>query len=330
MNNIQEKILSELSENMSIEQLKMVELAMSKAFIGYKVEPMETLPACQNNTYPYLKEFLIRKSIEGCSKGTIYGYENFLKIFLFWTNGKDLDTFEDNDILVFLAWYENTHSVSKRTLNNKRVILSSFFTYLHNTGKINHNPMKTVNRIKFLAKVRQPLTDEELEIIRDSVVDIREKALIEFLYSTGCRVSEVVNVNITDLDLDKRTLVVTGKGNKQRRVFINAKTKLSIQSYLKTREDHNDALFVSTRKPYRRLSKGSIEKIVKDIGIRSGIGKNLFPHLLRHTFATDMYERTGNIADLQRLMGHENADTTMVYAKISQTKLKETYRMGMY
>lgn len=329
MQDIRAKVLEELAPNMNIEQLKMVELAVSKALIGYKVEPMETLPSTSVTTFPYLKEFLIRKKMKGLSEGTLYGYEKFLTVFLYWCNGRDLNEFKDTDALVFLAWYEQTHKISKRTLNNKRVILYTFFTFLHDTGKIAKNPMVTVDKIKYLEEIRSPLNDEELERIRMTPMNDREQALIEFLYATGCRISEVSKVKVSDIDFDRRTLVVTGKGNKQRRVYLNARAKICVMKYIENRGFEAEGLFVSDRSPHRNLSKGSLEKIVREVGERSGLGIRIFPHLFRHTFATDMYDKTENLADVQKLLGHESANTTMIYAKISQTRLQETYRRVM-
>ena len=330
MQDIRSRVLKELSENMNTEQLKMVELAVSKALTGYKVEPMETLPACTNDALPYLHEYLIRKRLKGCSEGTLYGYERFLRCFFYWWGERErpLEAFRDTDALVFLAWYEGTHHICKRTLNNKRVLLYTFFTYMHETGKISKNPMITVDKIKYQARERKPLTDEELETVRGALRSDKERALFEFLYATGCRISEVVRTDIRDIDFERRTLTVIGKGDKERRVYINAKAKLALKSYLATRTDDCAALFATDRSPHR-ATKACLEKIIRQIGQRSGIGRDLYPHLIRHTFATDYLDRSGNVSDLQRLMGHNKADTTMIYAQISQARLAEEYRRSM-
>lgn len=330
LNEIRNSILLELHNSFTVEQLKQIDLAVAKAMIGYDVKKQETLPSpTQVVMQTELIEFLIRKEMKGCSKGTIQRYKELLVNFSMWIN-KDLKEVTDIDVLAYLHYRENClwHGklISKRTIDGQRRILSSFYTYLHDTGKISKNPLKTVEPIKYKAAIRKPLNDIELELARNACVTVREKAIFEVLYASGGRVSEIVSINHTDIDFDKRRILVVGKGNKERYIYLNAKAILAIKNYMCSRDDDNDALFVASRKPHQRLKKNSIENEVRRIGQRSGIGRKLFPHLLRHTFATNALMRGVKIEEVSKMLGHESMDTTRIYAKISDDDVRYTYK----
>lgn len=324
-NEIRNQVIMELQGEFSAEQLKIIDLAVAKAMRGYKIEKEETLPATTVYEMPLdVREFLARKKMKGCSDGTLKQYRDLLVDFTLWLK-KDLRTAVDLDILAYLD-YRGKVGASKRTLDCKRLILSSFFTYMHDTGKMIYNPSKTVDPVKYKAKVREPLTDMELEKVRSACQTLREKALFEVLYATGGRVSEIKSMNYTEIDESSRSMVITGKGDQERYVFFNAKAMLAIEKYLESRTDDCPALFVSTKKPYNRIGKESIEKILKAIGERSGIGRPVFPHLLRHTFATDMLEHGASLNEVSELLGHKKIDTTKIYAKTSTKTLEIAYK----
>ena len=174
--------------------------------------------------------------------------------------------------------------------------------------------------------LRHSLTIEELEKIRLSCKDVRERALIEFLFATGCRISEVVKANISDLDLSNNLLRVIGKGDKERTVFFNDKTKLHIKNYIDTRKDENEALFIASKFPYKRIGKRGLELIISRIGERADIGKSVYPHLLRHTMATLGLQSGADITTIQHLLGHTTPSTTQIYAETSLDNLKHEYK----
>lgn len=326
-NELRNRIIASLENNFTTEQLNMIDMAVAKSLRGYKLEAEETLPDLYTNFRPIeVDEFLARKRLKGCSEGTIEQYQYVLNDFCFWLR-KDIKTIIDIDILAYLDFVFSKGTVSQRTLDNKRLILSSFFTFMHDTGKMTYNPMSTIDRIKFKEKVREPLNDMELERVRNACATIREKAIIETLYSTGGRISEVVSINYTNIDFHNRSVLINGKGNYERYVFFTPKAIIAIDEYLKTRKDDNPALFVGSRKPYGRLTKASIRSIVKKIGERSGIGRNVFPHLLRHTFATDMLEHGAKINEVSKLLGHHKLETTQIYAKTNMNNIHNSHRM---
>ena len=329
-NDFRNNILLDLQGSFTPMQLKSIDTAIAKAMIGFKIEKEETLPEVLNQYMPFeIQEFLIRKEIKGCSHGTICRYKEALSSFALWIK-KDVKQVSDIDILCYLH-YKETHSfhkelLSKRTIEGQRRILSSFYSYMHDTGKITVNPMKMIDPIKYKSMVRQPLNDIELELVRNACVTLRERAIFEVLYATGGRVSEIQHINYNDIDFDKRRILITGKGDKERYIYFNAKAIIAIQNYLNERTDSNPALFVTIRNPHHRLGKNSIEKVIRDIGIRSGIKKKLFPHLLRHTFATDSLMHGARIEEVQKMLGHACIDTTRIYAQISDEDIRYTYR----
>lgn len=197
--------------------------------------------------------------------------------------------------------------------------------YLSN-NYISKNPCKQIHPIKYEAKLREPLTGVEMELIRDACQTRREKAIIETFYSTGCRVSELAILKKTDVDFRKGEVHLFGKGSKHRISYINAKAEVALKKYLFSRSDDCPALFVTDRSPVRALKKEGIESIVRKIGERSGIERRVYPHLIRHTTATDALERGMNVAEVQKILGHEKLDTTMIYAKVCQDNVKYDHK----
>ena len=327
MQKIRDKVLSILSCNFNAEQLQMIDLAVAQALKGMRVEPEETLPAVINGGMPEVMEYLARKKSKGLSNGTLEQYRQVLTAFMQATQ-KKIEDIQDWDILKFLDQYESYRGVGKRRKDSMRVILNGFFRYMTDSGHVKSNPMATIEAIKFKKKVRQPLTPLEFERVRRACKTPKEKALLEFLFATGCRVSEVVNINRDDIDYFEQKIKVTGKGDKERYVFINAAATVALDEYFKRREDNNEALFVSDRKPYQRIKKNAIEKIIRQIGERSGIGRRIFPHLIRHTTATHLYQHGMRLEDLQVFLGHESADTTRIYAKDDPSMTRHAYMMA--
>ena len=327
---IRNKVLTSLEHNFTTEQLNMIDLAVAKSLRGYKVEAEETLPIVYTEYHPIeVEEFIIRKKMKGCSEGTIEQYKYVLRDFCTWLR-KDIKTVTDIDILAFLDYIFSKGNVSKRTLDHKRLILSSFYTFMHDTGKMNYNPTKTIDRIKFVEKVRKPLNDMELEYVRNACKTIRERAIFETLYSTGGRISEIARINYSDIDFERRSTLILGKGSYERYVYFTPKAIIAIQEYLKTRKDDNPALFVASRKRYTRLTKASIRAIVRELGERAGIDRNVFPHLLRHTFATDMLNHGAKINEVSKLMGHHKLETTKLYISNGMQDISNIHKTHMF
>lgn len=327
MNEIRNSVIMQLQDELTEEQLKAVDMAVGIAMQGYSFKKEETMPAVYNSFYPIeVCEFLTRKRIKGLAKETRDAYEYVLKTFFLWIGKKPSDI-QDSDVLRFLLEYEKRRNVKKQRINQIRVVLNGFFGFLRDSGKILVNPMATIEKIQFPKSVRHPLSDIEAERLRRACKTPRERAIISVFLATGCRISEVVKLNRDDVNLLSRSMFVWGKGNKERCVYFEARAVIDLEEYFNSRTDNQSALFVSDRAPYQRLKRNRLGKIISEIGKRAGIGRNVFPHLLRHTFATAMLRKKMDVDVLQTIMGHESINTTMIYAKQSAAKVQAEYNI---
>jgi len=271
-----------------------------------------------------LMSFLSAKQIEGCSEKTIDYYRNTIFKMLESVNLK-IESITTDDLRKYLAEYKNQSNASKSTIDNIRRVLSSFFSWLEDEGHISKNPVRRIHRIKTKRVVKEVLSDENFEVLRDKCDNIRDLAMIELLASTGIRVGELVNLNIDDVLFSERECVVLGKGDSERIVYFDAKTKIHLQKYLESRNDNSPALFVSLRKPYERLGIPGIEKRMRKLGHEAKI-KKIHPHKFRRTMATNAIDKGMPIEQVQRLLGHVQIDTTMQYAMVNQNNVKISHR----
>lgn len=273
------------------------------------------------------KVYLVCKKMEGLADTTLNTYMRMLGIF-FRSVRKPVESITANDIRIYLYTYQKDRGGSNRSLDKYRGQLSSFFSWATDEGYLMRNPMKTIQAIKHEKKPRQNLTQLELEYLRDGCVTMRERAIIEFLYSTGCRVSELSAVTRKDVDWNAKSVHLFGKGKKHRTSYLNAKAEVSLLAYLNSRSDDEDHLFVTERRPYRQLTTAAIEKIVRHIAGRSEgrINKKITPHVLRHTTATIALQSGMPIEEISMLLGHEKIDTTMIYAHTSVESLQTGHR----
>lgn len=311
------ELMVKLNGKISNDDLKTVIAELQMVENGYDIRKKETSIVEYNPIIPECyKMYMISKGIQGLSRETLNTYRIYLEDFLL-SISKSLLDITTNDIRVYLYKYQKNHNVCNRTLDGRRLVLNTFFDWLTKEGFIESNPCSLIGPIKFEEKPREPLTDIEMELIRDACVTLRDKAMIETLYSTGCRVSELSRLNKDDIDFRKGEVQLFGKGSKHRISYINAKMEVSLKKYLASRADDEPSLFVTIRRPYRRLKKEGIEKVVRDIGVRSNIGRPVFPHLLRHSISSSLLKKGMNVAELQKMLGHSKLDTTMIYAKVS-------------
>jgi len=271
-----------------------------------------------------LMSFLSAKQIEGCSEKTIDYYRNMIFKMLESVNLK-IESITTDDLRKYLADYKNQSNASKSTIDNIRRVLSSFFSWLEDEGHISKNPVRRIHRIKTKRVVKDVLSDENFEVLRDKCDNIRDLAMIELLASTGIRVGELVNLNIDDVLFSERECVVLGKGDSERIVYFDAKTKIHLQKYLESRKDNNPALFVSLRKPHNRLGIPGVEKRMRKLGHEAKI-KKIHPHKFRRTMATNAIDKGMPIEQVQRLLGHVQIDTTMQYAMVNQNNVKISHR----
>lgn len=271
-----------------------------------------------------IDSFISSKQVEGCSGRTVKYYKEIIEKFV--NNfDKSIKQISTNEIRNYLSNYKENSSCGSTTIDNIRRVLSSFFSWLEDEDYIIKSPVRRIHKIKTAVVVKEVLTDENLERLRDECENIRDLSLIELLISTGMRVGELVNLNINSLNFEDRSCIVLGKGNKEREVYFDAKTKLHLKEYISKRNDTNNALFVSMREPHQRLSISGIELIIRTLGINSNINK-VHPHKFRRTLATMAIDKGMPVEQVQKLLGHVKIETTMHYALVNQSNVKISHR----
>lgn len=271
-----------------------------------------------------IESFISSKQIEGCSDRTIKYYKEIIDKFND-SFDKSIKKISTEEIRSYLSNYKETSTCGAITIDNIRRVLSSFFSWLEDEDYIIKSPIRRIHRIKTPTTVKEVLTDENLEKLRDECENIRDLSIIELLISTGMRVGELVNLNISNLNFEDRSCIVLGKGNKEREVYFDAKTKLHLKEYISKRSDTNDALFVSLREPHQRLSISGIELIVRNLGVNTNINK-VHPHKFRRTLATMAIDKGMPVEQVQKLLGHVKIETTMHYAMVNQSNVKISHR----
>lgn len=268
--------------------------------------------------------FLSAKQVEGCSQRTVTYYRTTI-IKMLDKIKKKIEHITTDDLRTYLANYKKETNSSKITIDNIRRVLSSFFSWLEDEDYIVKNPVRRIHKIKIRKTVKEVLTDENFEILRDTCTNIRDLAMVELLNSTGIRVGELVNLNIDDVFFNERECIVLGKGDSERTVYFDAKTKIHLMNYLETRKDENPALFVSFKKPYNRLGINGVERRIRELGKQANI-KRVHPHKFRRTMATNAIDKGMPIEQVQKLLGHVQIDTTMHYAMVNQNNVKNSHR----
>ena len=281
----------------------------------------ETIPVSNEE---YMNMFLTAKRIEGCSERTIAYYGMTISGLLAYTD-MPLRCMTTELLREYLQAYQQRNSCSKVTVDNVRRNLSSFFSWLEEEDYILKSPVRRIHKIRTKKPVKEVISDENMELLRDNCKEIRDLAMIDLLYSTGMRVGELVRLNIDDLNLEERECVVYGKGDKERKVYFDARTKLHLQDYIASRKDCNPALFVSLDAPYDRLQISGVEIRLRTLGRRLNLHK-IHPHKFRRTMATRAIDKGMPIEQVQKLLGHQQIDTTMQYAMVNQSNVKASHR----
>lgn len=268
-----------------------------------------------------LKKFLATKRVEVIADSTLQRYKEINWALINYL-GKPLEEITTYDLRFYLSMRRQIGKVSNRSLDGMRRCYSSFFSWLAAEGLISHNPCAALAQIKCRKMVKKPYSAAEMEKMRKACDNVRNLALVDFLYATGCRVSEVVRLDISDVDFEKMECIVLGKGNKERKVYLTEVAAMHLQEYLNSREDSCEALFVGRGK---RLGKNGIETIIKGLGKMAGV-ENAHPHRYRRTLATNLLDRGMNIQDVAAILGHADLKTTQIYCYISQANVKTAYR----
>lgn len=311
-------IIYEIVPNINVEYIKnKLSFVLSKYHIQ-KINNDEVHP----DLHEKIELFLSSKKLEGLSPITLESYRLDLKIFAEKVR-KRTNEITSSDIRVYLAQFNN---LKMSSVSKKLSVLKSFFGWLTSEEIIQRDPTAKLKPPKQEKRLPKSLTIEELELLRESCKTIRQRALLEVLYATGCRLSEVYKLNKSDIDFQNLSCRVIGKGNKEREVYFSFKAMYHLRKYLMTRVDNEPALFITERKPYKRLSKRGIQREIAKIAMNAGLEKRVSPHTLRHTFATLTLNNGAELAAVQALLGHEDPATTQIYAKLTDEKKREQHR----
>ena len=278
----------------------------------------------ETTNYDYLEMFIAAKKIEGCSDRTVVYYKSTVE-HLLKCIGTPIRRITTDEIRSYLAEYQEKSGCSKTTVDNIRRNISSFFSWLEEEDYILKSPMKRIHKIKTVQPVKETISDELIERLRDACLCKRDLAMVDLLYSTGIRVGELVRLNVDDISFEERECVVFGKGDKERKVYFDAKAKLHLQDYLKERNDDNPALFVTLDAPHQRLKISGVEIRIRSLG-RSINAEKIHPHKFRRTMATRAIDKGMPIEQVQKILGHSQIDTTMQYAMVNQSNVKNAHR----
>lgn len=323
---MKEQLIAEIQRKMlpylNNEQLLQLRNVLDDTLHGLMVTEGE--PAKNSEERESIDSFITAKRIEGCSEKTLTYYRKTIEAMLYGI-GKTPPQITTDDLRKYLANYQAQRKSSKVTIDNIRRIFSSFFSWLEDEDFIIKSPVRRIHKIKTAKMVKDTYTDEALEILRDSCTTSRDLAMIDLLASSGMRVGEMVLLNREDINFNERECVVFGKGDKERLVYFDARTKIHLQNYLDSRTDSNSALFVTLNSPHERLQIGGVETRLRELGKRLNLPK-VHPHKFRRTLATSAIDKGMPIEQVQQLLGHQKIDTTMHYAMVKQQNVKLAHR----
>ena len=318
------EVVRQMGRHLDYQQQAILRDTIMTAMCGYDLVVCNDASDSSANNEALVDAFISAKSIEGCSEKTLRYYRSTINKLLIDV-GKAIATITTNDIRSYLANFQGSKQSSKVTIDNMRRIFSSFFSWLEDEDYITKSPVRRIHKVRTDTLIKEVLTDESLEVLRDSCTEIRDLAIVDLLASTGMRVGELVNLNRADINLQERQCVVLGKGNKEREVYFNARAKIHLQQYLQTRTDDNPALFVSLNSQSSRLTISGIEVRLRKLGMQANIGR-VHPHKFRRTLATMAIDKGMPIEQVQRLLGHVKIDTTLHYAMVNQNNVKMAHR----
>ena len=319
---IMEGIVQQMLPYLNNVQLQKLQEVLEYSFYNYEIS--SKVDETEDDSQKLIDAFVYAKRIEGCSEKTLKYYRTTIEAMTEVIN-KGVRHMQTDDLRAYLTEYQEKHGSSRVTIDNIRRILSSFFSWLEDEDHILKSPVRRIHKVKTATNIKETYTDEELEKMRDNCVELRDLAIVDMLASTGMRIGEMVLLNKVDINFNERECVVFGKGDKERVVYFDARTKIHLQNYINSRSDNDPALFVTLRAPHTRIKIGGIESRLREIGRSLEIEK-VHPLKFRRTLATMAIDKGMPIEQLQQLLGHKRIDTTLQYAMVKQSNVKQAHR----
>lgn len=319
---IMEDIVQQMLPYLDNAQLHKLQEVLEHSLFEYEIagRTIET----EDDSQELINSFVYAKRIEGCSEKTLKYYRTTIEAMTEAID-KGVRHMQTDDLRAYLTGYQEQHGSSRVTIDNIRRILSSFFSWLEDEDHILKSPVRRIHKVKTATNIKETYTDEELEKMRDNYGELRDLAIVDMLASTGMRIGEMVLLNKADINFNERECVVFGKGDKERVVYFDARTKIHLQNYIDSRTDDEPALFVTLREPHTRITIGGIESRLREFGKTLKIEK-VHPHKFRRTLATMAIDKGMPIEQLQQLLGHKRIDTTLQYAMVKQSNVKQAHR----
>lgn len=319
---IMEEIVQQMLPHLDNAQLQKLQEVLEHSLYNYEISGKVTEE--EDDSQKLIDSFVYAKRIEGCSEKTLKYYRTTIEAMTEAVD-KGVRHMQTDDLRAYLTEYQEKHGSSRVTIDNIRRILSSFFSWLEDEDHILKSPVRRIHKVKTATNIKETYTDEELEKMRDNCTELRDLAIVDMLASTGMRIGEMVLLNKADINFNERECVVFGKGDKERVVYFDARTKIHLKNYIDSRNDENPALFVTLRYPHTRITIGGIESRLREMGKVLEIEK-LHPHKFRRTLATMAIDKGMPIEQLQQLLGHKRIDTTLQYAMVKQSNVKQAHR----
>lgn len=319
---IMEEIVQQMLPHLDNVQLQKLQEVLEHSLYNYEISGKEK--ETEDDSQKLIDAFVYAKRIEGCSEKTLKYYRTTIEAMTEAID-KGVRHMQTDDLRVYLTEYQEKHGSSRVTIDNIRRILSSFFSWLEDEDHILKSPVRRIHKVKTATNIKETYTDEELEKMRDNCTELRDLAIVDMLASTGMRIGEMVLLNKVDINFNERECVVFGKGDKERVVYFDARTKIHLQNYINSRTDSDPALFVTLRTPHTRITIGGIESRLREMGKTLEIDK-VHPHKFRRTLATMAIDKGMPIEQLQQLLGHKRIDTTLQYAMVKQSNVKQAHR----
>ena len=319
---IMEEIVQRMLPHLDNAQLQKLQEVLEHSLYNYEVSGKVT--EAEDDSQKLLDSFVYAKRIEGCSEKTLKYYRTTIEAMTEAVH-KGIRHMQTDDLRAYLTEYQEKHGSSRVTIDNIRRILSSFFSWLEDEDHILKSPVRRIHKVKTATNIKETYTDEELEKMRDNCTELRDLAIVDMLASTGMRIGEMVLLNKVDINFNERECVVFGKGDKERVVYFDARTKIHLQNYIASRSDDDPALFVTLRSPHTRIKISGIESRLREMGRALEIEK-VHPHKFRRTLATMAIDKGMPIEQLQQLLGHKRIDTTLQYAMVKQSNVKQAHR----
>nr|WP_270257634.1 site-specific tyrosine recombinase/integron integrase [Coprococcus catus] len=316
-------VMQQMLPYLDNEQMKQLQKVLEYTLFNCEITKTKKEESTNDNL-KLMDAFVSAKRIEECSEKTLKYYRTTIKAMVDSID-KNVRRIQTEDLRSYLTDYQEKNQSSRVTIDNIRRILSSFFSWLEEEDYILKSPVRRIHKVKTVTNIKETYTDEELEKMRDNCAELRDLAIIDMLASTGMRIGEMVLLNKADINFNERECIVFGKGDKERVVYFDARAKIHLQNYINSRTDDNPALFVTLRLPHERIKIGGIENRLREMGKVLEIEK-VHPHKFRRTLATMAIDKGMPIEQLQQLLGHKRIDTTLQYAMVKQSNVKQAHR----